>query len=185
MRGTRRDRGDFPACADALIRSQVRIDRRGFRTPRGRGLKSEARGLRPVPDLAVLGGPSLGVLAPADHAKVQRRHRLRGHFEKRRRAKGLLRRHGRLAAPYSRFAAGLQPRRNGRWATQGSLETKCQKMSAGRTPFLLKSSIAEAVSGTSWLRLVAFLFGNDMKSHGHRQPLDNDPCGPGDGRYRD
>ena len=35
---------------------------------------------------------------------------------------------------------------------------------------------SEAVSGTSSLRLVAFQLGNHIKSSGHRETLDNDPC---------
>ena len=46
---------------------------------------------------------------------------------------------------------------------------------AGIYQCALRKLDSEAVSGTSWLRLVAFLFGNGIKCHGHRKLS----CGPG------
>ena len=48
-------------------------------------------------------------------------------------------------------------------------------MSAGHAPFRPKVR-CRGSEWARWLRLVAFLFGNHVKTHGHRQTLDNDPC---------
>ena len=53
-------------------------------------------------------------------------------------------------------------------ATQGSLKTKCQKMSGGRKPFRPKVRFRGS-EWARWLRLVAFLLGNHIKCYGHRQ----------------
>ena len=53
-------------------------------------------------------------------------------------------------------------------ATQGSLKPKCKKMSAGRTPFRPKVG-SRGSEWARWLRLLAFLFGNGIKSIRHRQ----------------
>ena len=52
-------------------------------------------------------------------------------------------------------------------------------MSAGRIPFRPKVG-SRGSEWARWLRLLAFLFGNGVKSIRHRQTLDNDPCGPDD-----